>query len=116
MQKRLGIGTLGGPGLVLKVNKETTLNAQARMFLNRPDLLTLNSKVGAVYMNPLRSAKAGSVSTSPFSASFYSEHLGFFCRQEWQLEKAVAIPIRFRLGSVAYTDYLEQKPNARPGL
>lgn len=33
----------------------------------------------------------------------------FFCRLEWQLEKIVNMPIRFRLGDVEYVDRLEGK-------
>ena len=44
--------------------------------------------------------------------SYYANHLGFFCKKELQLDKVIAIPLRFRLGSLAYVNYLEQKPNA----
>ncbi|MBX2934615.1 MAG: hypothetical protein KF825_10235 [Ferruginibacter sp.] len=44
--------------------------------------------------------------------NYYSNNLGFFCKKEWQFEKATKIPFRFRLGSLQYNDYLEQKPNA----
>ena len=44
--------------------------------------------------------------------NYFSNNLTFFCRTELQFEKATSVPFRFRLGSVAYTDYLEQKPNA----
>lgn len=46
-------------------------------------------------------------------ADFYSSRLSFFCRTEWKLEKATSLSLRFRFGSLQYTDYLEQKPNAR---
>ncbi len=45
-------------------------------------------------------------------ANYYSNHLSFFCKKEFQVEKVTKIPLRFRLGAIDYTDYLEQKPNA----
>ena len=41
--------------------------------------------------------------------AYYSSCLGFFCKKEWQLEKAVKIPVRLRLGSLDYCDQLEGK-------
>ena len=50
------------------------------------------------------------------SPDFYTKHLSFFCRKELQIEKTTSIPFLFRLGSSEYTNYLEQKLNARkPG-
>ena len=44
--------------------------------------------------------------------NYPQQRLSFFCRKEWKFEKATSIPLRIRLGSLEYTDYLEQKPNA----
>lgn len=57
-----------------------------------------------IYINP--------VSCSTVSADYYTRNFGFFCKKELQFEKVTKIPLRFRLGSLQYNDYLEQKPNA----
>ena len=41
------------------------------------------------------------------AANFYTTQTGFFCNQERALEKKTKIPLRFRLGSLSYTEQLE---------
>lgn len=42
---------------------------------------------------------------------YYTKNMGFFCKKELILEKAIKIPLRFRLGSLNYCNYLEGKKN-----
>lgn len=56
-----------------------------------------------IYINPL--------SCPVIAADFYTSNFGFFCKKELQFEKTTKIPLKFRLGSLRYNDYLEGKPN-----
>jgi hypothetical protein len=47
-------------------------------------------------------------------ANQYLKTIGFFCIKELEIEKALKMPVRFRLGSVAYTDKMESKNTFRP--
>jgi hypothetical protein len=53
-----------------------------------------------------------SVKTVP--STFYFNSIGFFCQKELQIEKAVGHAVKFRLGSVAYTDEIEGKGKKWP--
>jgi hypothetical protein len=65
---------------------------------------------------PLVSARpvfyTSSQSRSVINADFYACNFGFFCKKELQFEKATKIPLRFRLGSMQYNNYLEGKINS----
>jgi hypothetical protein len=43
------------------------------------------------------------------NSSFYTQQFGFFCKKELQLENTTKVPLRFRLGSLDYCNYLEAK-------
>lgn len=43
---------------------------------------------------------------------FFLHNESFFCRQERKFETATKLPLRFRMGSLQYCNWLEGKPNA----
>lgn len=50
---------------------------------------------------------------SSLKENFATQKLPFFCSQELKWERKTHVPLRIRMGSVAHTDWLEQKPNAQ---
>lgn len=55
-------------------------------------------------------------STHPYLSivkpDFFLNNESFFCMYERKFENATRVPLRFRLGSLQYCNWLEGKPNA----
>lgn len=47
-----------------------------------------------------------------YSLETYKMGLGFFCKKELELDKITPMPIRFRLGSLEYVNWMERKLNS----
>ena len=56
----------------------------------------------------MQTIKNGSVNNG-VPQNFSACNLGFFCKQELLVEKAIKIPLRFRLGSLQQCNYYEGK-------
>lgn len=51
----------------------------------------------------------GSAFGQPLPDDLYFRHLGLFCKQEIKVEKMLKVPVKLRLGSLNYVNYLEGK-------
>jgi hypothetical protein len=74
----------------------------------------LNSLKAASQLNlePPKDTAGRKISLHPLPQNFYKQNLGYFCKKEIQIQKAISLPVYIRLGSKEYVDYLERKPNA----
>ncbi len=61
--------------------------------------------------NKLETFTPATFTNASIPADFYTKNMGFFCKKELILEKNTKIPLRFRLGSLNYVNYLEGKKN-----
>lgn len=48
-------------------------------------------------------------SIQPIAPNLFTQHFGFFCKQELKLEQCIHTPVIFRIGSIEHNNYLEQK-------
>ena len=77
-------------------------------------LLSLSFKTYAQQGFPLEADRQPPTRLMPvLPRNFYNQHLGIICKKESQLQQQLRLPLFIRLGSKAYVDYLEQKPNSR---
>jgi hypothetical protein len=95
--------SLYNPQLTYLNNSKINLHKGFHQIKNKTVLAGKNNIKPVFLLNP--------VSCSVIAADYYTKGFGFFCKKELQFEKATKIPLRFRLGSLQYNDYLEGKIN-----
>jgi len=71
-------------------------------------LLTAQTKAQLTY-KPTSIDSLKQLPLKTIAANYYSSQLGLMCKKELQLEKAIKLPLRIRLGSVEQVDKLEGK-------
>jgi hypothetical protein len=62
-----------------------------------------------IRQNPFKGFSWGMDGSYVQPANLYYLQSGFFCKREWEFEKATHIPFRFRLGSLAECNAMEGK-------
>lgn len=93
---------LGQEKFIVKQFISQEKRAAFKLKFSKTELLTYDSSMVINKYNLMNITKT----------SYYANHLGFFCQKELQLEKITNVPIRFRLGSLDYVNWMEGKPNA----
>ena len=74
-------------------------------------LVLLNSLKAASQLNLKRSIDTmdKKIYLKVLPRNFYSQHMGFFCKKEVQVQQYTRLPLFFRLGTLEYVDRMEHK-------
>ena len=86
-----------------QIQSNNSAKSLRQLLLIRPNEKTVSAFQMA---SPLTLAK------QIITPNFYTDRLGYFCKQEIKFEKSTKIPLRFRLGSLVDCDRLEGKYRA----
>jgi hypothetical protein len=82
----------------------------ALFFSQKPDVQKTVNDVFPLVKNAM-ATKNISLGVSPATAT---HQFGFFCRAELKADAVLKVPVRFRLGSLQYCNYMEGKTNRLP--
>ena len=80
---------------------------QGRASFNKIHVPALQDSLAFPALPALRLSPLSTATT--ITNNFYTQHFGFFCKQELLFEKASGIPLRFRLGSLTDCNRMEGK-------
>lgn len=83
------------------------MESNVNYFISLPTLLKTTEQPSS--LRPYPSQIGMKMRKAYLSPDFYTKEFGFFCRKELQFEKSIKIPLRLRLGSLNYCNYLENK-------
>jgi len=79
---------------------ENPANSLRKLLLKSPNEKTVYT---------LQVASPSALARQLIPPNYYTDRLGYFCKQEIKFEKNTGIPLRLRLGSVVDCDRLEGK-------
>jgi hypothetical protein len=98
-----------GLSLLLILTGSVFLNAQLNILQAEKVSIPNFSKISLLIPSFPISEPMIDLHPAPIPVMFQSCDLPVFCKVEVELEKTVSFPVKFRLGSVEYVDWLEGK-------